>query len=239
MLRSVVRTGSVLLLVPLVLSGCAAAVGNGTRVTESRQVGAFTRLAAQSGFQVTFAPGATDVAVTADENLLPLLETYVEGDTLILRVKPMVSVSPTDGLKARVANPVLVGLDASGGARVQAQATPTDTWALAASGGSDVQVTGLSATTLTLGATGGSRATVTGDATRVEVSASSGSTVDTTAVHAQTASLDVSGGSTVRIYASSSASGQATGGSTVTVSGSPAGQQVASSGGSTVQYPPP
>jgi hypothetical protein len=62
--------------------------GSGKEVGVARQVGAFSMLRLDSSVDVTAHQGTTpSVTVRADDNIEPLVETAVEGDTLIVRMK--------------------------------------------------------------------------------------------------------------------------------------------------------
>ena len=62
--------------------------GSGKEVGVARQVGAFSTLRLDSSVDVQAHQGATpSVTVRADDNIEPLVETAVEGDTLVVRMK--------------------------------------------------------------------------------------------------------------------------------------------------------
>ena len=62
--------------------------GSGKEVAVTRQVGAFSVLRLDSSVDVQAHQGATpSVSVHADDNIEPLIETIVEGDTLVVRLK--------------------------------------------------------------------------------------------------------------------------------------------------------
>src|SRR5262249_18833380 len=141
--------------------------------------------------------------------------TFVQGDSLVVRVKPDVGVVQASTLHVDVSNDVVEGLDVSGGSHVTATVTPTDMLFVSASGGSQADVTGISSSSLDLDASGGSGVTLQGSATRATASASGGSHIDLTGVVLDTLNLDASGGSGVRATVAKSVTGDASGGSTV------------------------
>jgi len=64
--------------------------GDGKKVTQSRQVGEFKAVRLEGSLDVKVKVGAPlAVSVTIDENLQPLVETLVQGDTLTIRSKGM------------------------------------------------------------------------------------------------------------------------------------------------------
>lgn len=185
----------------LAFGSCAIQVGNGQIVTQQRTVTAFSKVSVGSGIRATIARGDRSVNLTADENLHTFLQVYVEGDTLILRTLPNFTLNPTGNIVADITNPLLVGLDVSGGARVNADATEAVEWRLNASGGSTAALSRLEATQAIVAASGGSHVDVFGLAQSAIVEASGGSQIDTDGVAAEDVTVNASGGSTLHVRA--------------------------------------
>jgi hypothetical protein len=79
-----------LVIFSFILSGCNKEVlgGSGNVVTEERQTGSFTDVAVDGPFYVHLKQTAdTHVAVKAEDNLMRVIETYVSGTTLHIRLK--------------------------------------------------------------------------------------------------------------------------------------------------------
>ena len=192
-------------------------VGNGTSVTQTREIGAFKKLEVSGGVQVTFATGPRTGRVTADENLIDEVETTVRGDTLVVRLKH--PVANPHAIKATLSNEVLEGLMLSGTSGFVGPATAVSNFEVGASGGSTAELSDLIATDVSIDASGGSEVTFTrGTTTRLSVSASGGSKVISHGFVAEAGVVEVSGGSSVCVNCSKSITGNASGGSTVTVS---------------------
>jgi hypothetical protein len=105
--------GVVFLLLVVVLSGCAAA-GSGTPVTTQVDKAGFTKVRAADSWDVTLVRGDRySVKVTTDSNFVDRLDVIVDGDTLVLRLKPGTWGTWTNNvtLKATVVMPRLDGLD--------------------------------------------------------------------------------------------------------------------------------
>src|SRR4051812_22937807 len=72
------------------VNGCSmgpAVKGSGVAKTESRQVGPFTRISIEGSGNVVVTVDPTQPAslvLKADDNILPLVETTVKGDTLVI-----------------------------------------------------------------------------------------------------------------------------------------------------------
>ena len=63
--------------------------GSGTRVERSRSIAPFTKLKLEGSLDVRVSQAAADaVRINADDNVEPLIESRVEGDTLVIRLLP-------------------------------------------------------------------------------------------------------------------------------------------------------
>jgi hypothetical protein len=93
--------------------------GSGVSKTESRAVGSFTKIDLSGSPDVQVAVGpATSVTVTGDDNILPIIETTVDGDTLNIDSKKSFSTSLGVTVKFTVADLDGVSVTGSGDIRV-------------------------------------------------------------------------------------------------------------------------
>ena len=158
------------LLVPLVLMtvtacgfyGVDRVKGSGNLVTETREVGPFTRIDVGGGanVQLTVDPNLTQsVSVTYDDNVIEFIFTEVSGDTLIIDTRGSFSTTGGHGRLVTVITDRIDVIEASGGADVTGHGV-TDSYWLRASGGSDVDLVDLLASSVEIDASGGSQASV-------------------------------------------------------------------------------
>jgi hypothetical protein len=223
-------------IVPLItlLAACDAGIsGDGQLKSESRTVGSFRAVSIASGFNALVSLGPQGVTLRTDENILPFVETFVQGESLVVRVKPGTVLVNVAALEVAVSNDKVEGVDASGGSIVNATATPIGAFQVDTSGGSQVHVDQLASSSIQADASGGSGITLSGTAKSAAASASGGSSIDLKAITLDSLSLDASGGSDVFATVATSVTGNASGGSTVNISGNPS-MNVDSSGGSEV-----
>lgn len=218
------------------LWGCTVEIGSGRLSTESRELDSFNRIAIHSGIRAEQTLGPQSFALTTDDNLLKVVETWVADRVLNVRVRPDVVISSTNGVRAVIASEELTGIEATGGSQVMGAATEADQWRLEASGGSQVTVTGIVAARSNANASGGSRITAGGVTTELTAEASGGSKLLFDGLAAQDVTLEGSGGSQLEVRASGSVRGDLSGGSQAFVSGSPVVREVNVSGGSQVEY---
>jgi Putative auto-transporter adhesin, head GIN domain len=96
--------------------------GSGVSASETRTLTPFTGvdLAGVGKLVLKVGEGAAySVNVTADDNLLPLVETVVKGDTLTIQLKDSVSLSNSVGFTYKVTAPKIEKLESSGAASVE------------------------------------------------------------------------------------------------------------------------
>jgi hypothetical protein len=191
-----------MIVLAVITAGCGLfrVTGEGPIQSENRQADAFSRIEVSAGIGVTVRIGsARSVEVRAQENILPIIATDVEGDTLLIRSTR--SYSASEGVEVTVVTPMITGISMSGGSQGHIEDLETERLDVDLDGGAGLTVTGV-ASSLALDASGGSRAELGN-------------------LSATTITLDVSGGSIATVQASDEVSGSASGGSRVTVLGDP------------------
>jgi hypothetical protein len=186
--------------------------GEGAVKTDTRDVGAFSRIETGAGIGVTVRVGpARALEVHAQENLLPIIVTEVQNDTLFLRSAHVYTTS--EKVEVVLTTPTLSRIVLSGGSR-----------------GS---IDGLAANDMEIELSGGSRLTATGDVEDLTLGMSGGSTATLDGLSTSTIRLDASGGSTATVRAAGEVRGSASGGARITVLGA-AKLTVDTTGGSDV-----
>ena len=153
----------------------AATTGSGKALSETRAV---------SGFQAIALPGSIDVVVRqassegvqlrADDNVLPLVQTIVEGsgDTRTLRIQFKAGVS------VRTKTPVVVSVDviklsavsSSGSGNIRIEALKTPQLSLSISGSSDARLQQLDTDQLSVSIAGSGDVQASGRAGKLDVS---------------------------------------------------------------------
>ncbi|GEM_PF-1813390 len=219
--------------VAVYLFGCGGfgVVGNGQKTTQARELQAFKRIDVSGGLSVKFTKGARGATVTGDDNLVSHVDTVVQGDVLVVRMRH--PVADVGSLEVAVSNGLMEGLSLSGGSRFVGVATPVTFFDLDASGSSHVELEGVTSDDVSVDASGASEVLLIGGSTKkLSVSASGASKVTSHGFDAAKVNVEISGASSACVTATESISGSASGASTVTVSGSPATLNVSSSGGS-------
>ena len=172
----------------VIVSGCDAGVGgarpvkgSGVVVEEKRQASGFTQVRVSGVGEVTIERAeAESLAVEAEDNILPLLETTVRYDALHLGAQEGASIRPTRPIRYRVGVKELTGVGVSGSADVQASSIQAGRLVVRISGSGNVRLGG-SADEVDVQITGSGDCDAAGlrcKSAKVVISGSGGATVD-------------------------------------------------------------
>lgn len=136
-------------LVLLAVSGCDGGVfgerGSGNVITESRDVSGFSEIAlAGSGKVRVDVNGTESLIIEAEDNIMPLLTSDVNGGRLELGAES--SISPTTGIIYTVSAVALEGVAVSGSGEVAATGVAADSFDVDISGSGRVEPTGTAGT---------------------------------------------------------------------------------------------
>jgi hypothetical protein len=190
-------------------------VGSGRFVTESRPVRGFDAIAVMAGGRaIVTLSDIESLDVTAEDNILPLVESTVVNGTLTLGFRPGAGSLSSRGVTYHIGMRSMRGFNAAAGSAIEAHGI--DTAAL------DVRLSA------------GSTFVGSGSADRLELELSAGSRVDAPALRSRVTTVTLSAGSTALVRVSDLLSGHASAGSQLTYLGNPE-VQVQTSAGSTVR----
>jgi hypothetical protein len=211
--------------------------GSGVLKEETRQVGDFNGVDIGSALQAKVTVGQkTELTVSGDDNLVPLVKTEVRDGKLVARVENPTGVQQKLPLMLTITTPRLDEVATGGAARVGVKAGEAKTLRVQAEGASVLDLGGIAAETIEIGASGASHVTIVGKAKSLTIKASGASQIKTNGVAAESVKVDASGASQVETNASGSIEGDASGASSIQVLGQPGGRKVTTSGASQVKY---
>ena len=131
------RVALALLTVALLLAACSVTRGSGQLASESRPVTGFTKVELSGTGELTIEKTGTEsLAISAEDNLLPLLTSEVSGDTLVLGTKRNTEIVTTKPINYALTVKDLTGLTlaGSGNIRVSNLSTPKLTTKISGSG---------------------------------------------------------------------------------------------------------
>ncbi len=222
----------------LLSSGCYAGIlrGSGHVVTERREVAEFDGVDVGAAIRVTVEIGPRGpIEVRADDNVLPLVETSVEGGRLHIGMKPVVGFKGETEIEVHVRAPAIRYLGASGAAEIVADVQRGDGLEIEASGAARVRVKGIDVAQLDASGSGGSEIELTGAAQKANLEMSGATRVVAAKLEAREVSVQASGGSRGQVRASDTIRGQVSGASNLRVFGK-AAARVKTSGASSIDY---
>ena len=172
--------------------------GSGKAATETRALSGFQAISLRGGIDLVVRQGSSEgVQVRADDNLLPLVQTVVEGtgDARSLRIQ----FKPGESLRTRT--PVVVTVDvvkltaltSSGSGDISLEPLKTPTLALSISGSSDAKLRQLDTEQLSISIAGSGDVQARGRAAKLEVSIAGSGDVRTRELAAGEVSVSIAG----------------------------------------------
>jgi Putative auto-transporter adhesin, head GIN domain len=193
------------LLLPMVAAH-AAVIGSGKAATETREASGFAAITLRGSMDVIVRQGARDaVQVTADDNLLPLLQTTVEGSgdqrTLVIQWARGENVRTRAKAVVTVDVVKLTALASSGSGDMMVEALQTPALALSISGSSDARLNGLDTEQLRVAITGSGDVSASGKATRLSLSIAGSGDLRARDLLADDVSLSISGSGDASVQA--------------------------------------
>jgi len=136
-----------LLVLVLLASACTTVRGSGQLRTEERVVRNFSVVELQSrGKLIVEQTGSPAVQVTADDNLMPLIETANEGDTLVLRVRPGVTFDGSRLTFRVTTGNNLAGVNVTGAGDAEVRNIDAETFRFRIAGAGAIQAGGMADT---------------------------------------------------------------------------------------------
>jgi hypothetical protein len=163
------------------ITGCHGLGGSGIAKSETRPVPAITAIDIGGAVDlvVTVADQPPSLTIRGDDNLLPHLLTTVKGERLEIHTD--IDVSPKLPLRVAVTVPSLVGIHATGAAKIQVTGLHGDAFSLYASGAGTVELAG--------------------EVSQATIDVSGAAHVQAHALKAHTTKVELSGAANVTVFA--------------------------------------
>ncbi len=118
--------------------------GNGRTATVRRVVGDFNNVTSYGNFIVDVSVGnSTNVSVEADENLLSYIETYIQGNTLILETSDHHCIRSREQIYVHVETPAIYELKLAGSGVIYCDDVAGDELKYVLSGSGNIESLGL------------------------------------------------------------------------------------------------
>lgn len=202
-------------------------MGSGKSATESRSsLGEFESIGLRGSMDLVVRQGSpSSVTVTADDNLLRLVETLVDsgagGARLTVRWKSGVNITTQSKVTVHVVTPRLSGLASSGSGDIRIDAFDTPKLEMALSGSGDAALGQLKTDDLRISISGSGDVQVGGQAGRLRVSIAGSGDVDAKQLQATEASISIAGSGDVAVNAAKKLAVTIAGSGDVTYTGDP------------------
>lgn len=185
----------------------AATTGSGKAATETREASGFAAIAMRGDIDVIVRQGAREaVQVSTDDNLLPLLQTEVEGSgerrTLRIQWKAGESVRTRSRTLVTVDVVQLNAVSLAGSGDLTVEALKTPSLGLSISGSSDARLQQLDADRLKLSIAGSGDIQARGRAGKLEVSIAGSGDVRAGELQAEDVTVSIAGSGDASVHAS-------------------------------------
>jgi hypothetical protein len=174
--------------------------GSGVRKTEKRDLGTFTSIQTTGAYEVVVTcQQAASFEIEGDDNILPLIRTYVVGNVL--------HISNDSGY--HTSKPIVVRISVA------------DLEGISSTGAGDIVLRDVKNEKLTIGSTGAARIEASGQTNFVTISSTGAGKVDAEKLHAMSAKVTVTGAGSVNVYATQELNATVSGVGQITYAGDP------------------
>ena len=187
--------------------------GSGNVTTESREISGFNAVDVGGVFQVDItAKKDFAVEIEADDNIIGLITTEVDGN--VLKIGTERKISPTSLIRVHVFAPDIENLEVPGAA--------------------NVALNGIDNPALSVDSSGASKIKIAGETAKLTVDVSGATQIDAEELNAGDADVEASGASHVNVKVSGSLRTEASGASKIVYIGEPSSVERKTSGASSV-----
>ncbi|MBW8845566.1 MAG: DUF2807 domain-containing protein [Burkholderiales bacterium] len=174
--------------------------GSGVKVEKARAVSAFTKLRIDGPFDVKLTQGGSDQAtVVADDNIEPLVETVVEGDALVVRMKHDAGFTTRSAPMVRVDARALQSISVNGSGDLSAERFKADGLSLNVVGSGDVHFGVVELKDLNVSISGSGDVRLAGRAEQQSWTVSGSGDVDARALAGRAAKVSINGSGDVSL----------------------------------------
>ena len=224
-----------LLLLPVlfVLSSCHVITGSGNIITDKRAPGNFTGISVGGDFEVELINGpSAEVTVEADDNVMPYIETRVNGSILKIRTKNLHSYSNVH-MKVYITAPDITDITVSASASLFAKDVLKSDGRLSFHASSSGSITAeVDAPEVDNSASSAGTIKISGKTKSYSADASSGANLKATDLLSENTRVNASSGASAHVHASINLTANASSGGNISYHGGANVQKTTSSGGS-------
>jgi Putative auto-transporter adhesin, head GIN domain len=207
----------------IVVNGTGSMVeGSGNMIDDARSVSGYTRVVVAGAVDVRLKRSSAEkVVVHADDNIVPLIDTRVEGGKLIVETKPNVSFRTRNKISVIVEFKQLDALQLRGSGDATADDIKASIFESTIHGSGNVKIAKLEADTVAISIAGSGDFSARGTAGKVGVVIEGSGDVHAEDLKAKTAAVSIAGSGDARVYATESLQARIAGSGDVRYRGSP------------------
>jgi hypothetical protein len=210
--------------------------GSGTPATEDRPISNATEVVISGSSDVELIRGdMPGVRVTADDNILPLLETISQNGKLTFQTKSGFNIHPVTPIKYVVTLPGLEKLTLSGTGNVRAAGLAGDSITVKLSGAGKATLDNIACKTFNLTLSGVGSARLMGQVEKLVVKVSGAGNIDARDLKAKSAETQISGAGGAKVWATQDLKVKVSGAGHIQYKGNPQLEQKISGAGSVKQ----
>lgn len=207
--------------------------GNGNIKTEEKTVGSFKQVEVSGAAKVLVTQGdKSSVRIECDENLLPYIEVFQEGDKVYVKDKPGFNIDPSGDLLVYVTSPTFSYISASGACDILGQNKITsEDLSLHVSGAGDIKME-VDAPKLAAEVSGSGSINLKGQTKDVELELTGAGHAHCYDLLAENTKVDITGAGSAEVYASVKLKADVSGAGSVNYKGNAQVSQSVSGAGS-------
>lgn len=196
--------------------------GSGKEVAVARQVGAFSALRLDSSVDVQARQGATpSITVHADDNIEPLIETNVDGDTLVVRMKKGTSFRTHHKVVVDVVFTSLTAVQQRGSGDLHIDKISGPKFESSISGSGDLQIENAQVGAFALSIAGSGDVVISGTADEARFGIAGSGDINARNFPARKVSVSISGSGDAHVNATDAVDARVAGSGDITISGHP------------------
>lgn len=176
--------------------------GNGDVATEARELSGFDGVSLSGGFNVVVRQGSTHkIEVKADRNVLPYIETQLDGRTLRIQPKKGIYLSTQTTPSFTIEMPALQKLAVAGSGTIKVEPMKTGDVEAAIAGAGDIRFANLDAQRLAMKVSGSGDIVVSGRAGQASVTIAGSGDVKAAELAAEEVKVSIAGSGDAQVHA--------------------------------------
>ena len=223
-----------LLFALVIITSCTK--GNRNVITENRDISGFDKVHNLGSFDVTIVNAPVfNVAVEAEENLLPFIRTDVSDGVLHIGVKKGHIIKPHETIKVNVHMPVLKGIELSGSGNIICDTFDIEQMDIDISGSGNISL-GTHATSVNSKISGSGEITITGSATNANLSISGSGQLHALDMVCINCNADIAGSGSIYVNVTTKLDAHISGSGDIYYSGNPQVNTHISGSGKVIHY---